>query len=514
MTAWRIAAGVAALTLASGAGAQQCEVNTSSPYQIRGANVYIRELNMYGGKPDEELKHARNAVRNLTDDAEKINNQLGRNYLLAQVLAWYTKPGNGGWVMKRGDIGYTTNPDQMLDLAAGIDTALTAMIASNPACSAKADSVRLLVWPSQINKVQEMITANKVDSAEILLERSRHLNPKSPYNAYYGAMLLQNKGEKAADEYYSAYQQATAASATDKTDATLKMAKTSLYNSGVLAINEANALEGAEKTARMKVAIARLKEYQSKYPTGEEAVNVQGALARALAASGDTAAASGLFSDMLVNPAKYQPFQLFEAAVAAVKANHTDDAIKLLEAGLERNPYHRDALYNLGTLYHGKKEFDKMEPIVTRLLELDPNNSQNLKLYAALLSGPAAEYQAEAEKLRGNRSKRAEFDAATAKLKAQNDSVIKYVQLATTAPVSLKVTSSAFGKENVKIAGTVENRSDTQKSFDVKFDVLNATGATVGTGSTTVDVAPKSTGSFSLEIAAKGAVAWKNAPLQ
>jgi hypothetical protein len=88
------------------------------------------------------------------------------------------------------------------------------------------------------------------------------------------------------------------------------------------------------------------------------------------------------------------------------------------------------------------------------------------------------------------------------------------VQLATTAPVSLKVTSSAFGKENVKIAGTVENRSDTQKSFDVKFDVLNATGATVGTGSTTVDVAPKSTGSFSLEIAAKGAVAWKNAPLQ
>jgi tetratricopeptide (TPR) repeat protein len=359
-----------------------------------------------------------------------------------------------------------------------------------------------------------MITANKVDSAEILLERSRHLNPKSPYNAYYGAMLLQNKGEKAADEYYSAYQQATAASATDKTDATLKMAKTSLYNSGVLAINEANALEGAEKTARMKVAIARLKEYQSKYPTGEEAVNVQGALARALAASGDTAAASGLFSDMLVNPAKYQPFQLFEAAVAAVKANHTDDAIKLLEAGLERNPYHRDALYNLGTLYHGKKEFDKMEPIVTRLLELDPNNSQNLKLYAALLSGPAAEYQAEAEKLRGNRSKRAEFDAATAKLKAQNDSVIKYVQLATTAPVSLKVTSSAFGKENVKIAGTVENRSDTLKSFDVKFDVLNATGATVGTGSTTVDVAPKSTGSFSLEIAAKGAVAWKNAPLQ
>lgn len=272
-------------------------------------------------------------------------------------------------------------------------------------------------------------------------------------------------------------------------------------------------MEGEAKGAQMKKAAERFEMYLKEYPNTPQATNVQGALARALAASGDTAAAVGLFSKMLSEPQSYTPLQLFEASVAAVRADRTDEAIKLMELGLERNAYYRDAIFNLATLYHRQKQYDKMMPLAKRLLEIDPNNPDNFRIYAGAMQGPAEEYKAEAEQLRNNRAKRAQFDAAMKKLQAQNDSVLKYVQLSQETPVRVTVQQMQTTGGTTTLTGTIENRSDAAKSFDLKFDFLDAQGNVVSSQSTTVQTNANGSQTFKVETTGEGIVAWKYAPV-
>jgi hypothetical protein len=61
--------------------------------------------------------------------------------------------------------------------------------------------------------------------------------------------------------------------------------------------------------------------------------------------------------------------------------------------------------------------------------------------------------------------------------------------------------------------GTIENRSDAAKTFDVKFDFLDAQGNVVATESTTVQTDAKGEQTFRLETAGQGIVAWRYAPV-
>lgn len=513
MTGLRTAAGAALAMLAAvtttAAAQGKCEIKTGSPYQLKSAEVYMAKLT--SGKPVEAENHARSTVEVLTKDPEKINNVAGRNYLLGRILAWWAAPPRSMFVARRGDLGYVTNPDAQIDVALAIDSALSAVEAAMPECAAKTDTVRRQVWTGQINAASRLLNDNVLDSAEVYLTRANKLMPKSAYNTYFTAVLAQKKGEPAADLYYHAYETATAEAATDSNVATIR--RQSLYNAGVLSLEEATALDESARAPKMKAAAERFEAFLKEYPDAPQTSNVQGALARALAASGDTAAASGLFSRMLNNPGEYTPLQLFEAGVAAVRADRNEDAIKLMEAGLERNPYYRDAVFNLATLYHGAKEYDKILPLAKRLLELDPNNPDNYRIYAGAMQGPAESLKAQAEKLQGDRSKRAEFEEVRKRLVAANDSVLKYVELSTTSPVRVTVQQMQAAGATTTLMGTIENRSDAAKTFDLKFDFLDAQGNVVATESTTVQTDAKGEKTFRIETAGEGIVAWRYAPV-
>lgn len=512
MNGWRNAAGAAlALTVAATTAAAQgkCEINTGSPFQLKSAVVYMGKLE--GGKPDETQKHARNTVQVLTKDADKIRNEAGRNYLLGRILAWWATRPQADFNPRRGDIGYETDPDGRIDLAAAIDSAFGAVEAAMPECAAKTDTIRRQVWTGQINTASKYLNEDQLDSAELYLGRADLVRGKSAYNSYFRAVLLQKKNENAAEAFYKAYEAATTEAATDSNVAQIR--RQSLYNSGVLTLEEANAMEESARGPQMKKAAERFEQFLKEYPDAPQTVNVQGALARALAASGDTAAAVGLFSKMLDEPTSYTPLQLFEASVAAVRADRTEDAIRLMELGLERNPYYRDAIFNLATLYHREKKFDKMMPLAERLLELDPNNPDNFRIYAGALQGPAESYKAEAEKLRNERGKKAQFDAAMKRLQAQNDSVLKYVQMSQETPVRLTVQQMMTSGATTTLTGTIENRSDAAKSFDIKFEFLDAQGNVVSSESTTVQTGAKGSQAFKIETSGQGIVAWRYAPV-
>jgi len=513
MTGWRYAVGAAAALLAaatSTAAAQgQCELNTGSPFQLRSAEVYMAKLS--GGKPSEVENHARNTVEVLTKEPEKIKNVAGRSYLLGRILAWWAERDGVGFVVKRGDIGYVTEPDAQIDLAAAIDSALDVVEQAMPECAARTDTVRRAVWTDQINAAQRFVNDDLLDSADVYLGRADLLMGDSPYNAYFRAVLMQKRNEPAAEQFYKAYQAAEELAKTDSNVANIR--RQSLYNAGVLTLEEGNAMEESARGPQMKLAAQRFEEFLAQYPNAPQAVTIQGALARALATSGDTTAAVGLFSKMLEQPETYTPLQLFEASVAAVRAERTEEAVRLMELGLDRNPYYRDAIFNLATLYHRQKEFSKMMPLAQRLLELDPNNPDNFRIYAGALQGPAESLKVEAEKLQKERGKRAQFNATMKKLEAQNDSVLKYVQLSQETPVKVSVQQMQTSGATTTVSGIIENRSDAPKTFDLKFDFLDAQGNVVASESTSVQTDAKGTQSFTVEAGGEGIVAWRYAPV-
>lgn len=512
MTGWRYAAGaaVALMALTSTAAAQEtCDLNTGSPFQLKSAEIYLSRI--ASGKPTEAENHARNAVEVLTKDPDKIKNVAGRNFLLGRALAWWAKRDGVGFVVNRGQIGYATMPDAQIDLAVAIDSAFDVVESAMPECAARTDTVRRAIWTDQINAAQRFVNDDVLDSAEAYLHRADQIRGDSPYNAYFRAVLMQKKNQPAAEQFYKAYQAAGELAKTDSNVAEIR--RQSLYNAGVLTLEEANVMEESARGPQMKLAAQRFEEFLAEYPNTPQAVTIQGALARALASSGDTTAAVGLFSKMLSEPETYTPLQLFEASVAAVRAERTEDAIRLMELGLERNPYYRDAIFNLATLYHRQKEFDKMMPLAERLLEVDPNNPDNFRIYAGALQGPAESLKVEAEKLQKERGKKAQFDATMKQLNAQNDSVIKYVQLSQETPVRVTVQQMQSAGATTRISGTIENRSDAPKSFDLKFEFLDTEGNVVASESTTVQTDAKGSQSFTVEAGGEGIVAWRYAPV-
>ncbi len=73
----------------------QCKINDSSPWQINGAKQYV--ITAAGSRNDDEIpKHLRNAVRVLTDNSSKINNEPGRQWLLLRAYAqWLQRDDTG-----------------------------------------------------------------------------------------------------------------------------------------------------------------------------------------------------------------------------------------------------------------------------------------------------------------------------------------------------------------------------------------------------------------------------------
>src|SRR5690606_32559549 len=98
------------------------------------------------------------------------------------------------------------------------------------------------------------------------------------YNAYFRAVLMQKRNEPAAEQFYKAYQATEELAKTDSNVSNIR--RQSLYNAGVLTLEEGNALEESARGPQMKLAADRFEEFLAEYPNTPQAVTIQGALAR------------------------------------------------------------------------------------------------------------------------------------------------------------------------------------------------------------------------------------------
>jgi tetratricopeptide (TPR) repeat protein len=158
-------------------------------------------------------------------------------------------------------------------------------------------------------------------------------------------------------------------------------------------------------------------------------------------------------------------------------------AAKAFDAGLVRDPYSRDGLYNLGNAYLAVRETDSMMAVAQRLVAVDPLNRNSMRLLA------------QAWQMKGKR-----------------DSALRYVTLADSLlPVDVTVGNFTPGDQSVAVSGIITNFHNQPTSpMQLVFEFVNGTGAVVATQ--TLDVPALQPGDnhpFQLQAAGAGILAWR-----
>jgi tetratricopeptide (TPR) repeat protein len=273
-----------------------------------------------------------------------------------------------------------------------------------------------------------------------------------------------------------------------------------------LMMDDGESLEGDQRTARMNEVVAYLQEYLQEFP---DDLKARSTLATAQLKSGDVAAARRLFDEMLGNADRYTDLNMLEAGVAAARASQNEFAAQLFEAGLRKNPYSRDALFNLATVYYdsalGKQEM--MPPLLARLHAIDPENPDNSQLTALY-------WQSRARALRAPAEGKDLPDPAAVAFKEANDSLLYYFERYTDAPVRVSFSLFSHDEGNHVLAGQVDNRSEAEKSYTLKFEFLGVDGSVLESRELSVEgVRGGGSKTFRIEIADKpGVAAFRYAP--
>ncbi|HVE78794.1 MAG TPA: tetratricopeptide repeat protein [Gemmatimonadaceae bacterium] len=490
----RTLAALSTLLAAASVGAQQqaqCEIDEGSPSQVATAAFFVSTAFSNTGK--DNSKQLKNAIKGLTEKSDKFADRAGRNFVLGKALmAWLDQP-NATPVMKRGDVGFTTNAEGTVDLALAADSAFTAVERALPQCAAQVSLYRRQQpWVRAVNGAVEALNAGLLDSADARARYSLVLYRGAPY-AYtvLASVAQQRKDDKAAVGFLK---QAIEASKSDTSFA--EVGRGSLLNAASITADLADRAEGTERAALAKESADMFRTYIAQYPSDANVAVAQGGLGRALSLTGDTAAVSAMYVDMIANPSKYSAMQLFEAGVVAARAEKAKDAAALFEAGLQQNPYYRDALFNLAAVYFATDQFDKMLPVLGRLVQVDPNNPENWRMIAGAYQGK-------------NRTTKDQ-----ARRKVYTDSLLMAFGKYEKMPAVVTFTLFSHDGPKHKLAGTIENRGDKASSYPLKVEFLDSKGNVVATKEAPVGpVAPKEKKTFSIDVDGSGIVAFRYAPL-
>lgn len=481
-----LSAGLPMASFAQGA----CEINDSSPFQVNGAKQYIIAA-ANSRRADEVPKHLQNAIRVLTDDPSKIKNDAGRQWMLLRAYAQWLQRENSSYVMKRGDVGFTQNPAGSQNLLLALDSAATVIESMLPQCKEKVRPYRAQFLSEILNKSIAAMGAEQNDSASYFANLSLQVagaDPR-PWNVLSAVYQKQNKTDSA----MIAMEKVISLSGSDTLYAKVK--QQSRYNLAVITLTRAEAeAAGDKKDAEIKVARTLLESYLRDTPGDANAAQ---ALGRAVRLSGDTAAVTAIFVDMVNAPDKFSADQQFEAASNAAATGHDADAAKLFESGLKKNPYHRVALLNYANVLFTLKDTERMGPVVVRLIEVDPNFDRGYRLMAGLWQLLA----------------RAESDAA--KKKSANDSVLFYLDKQAKTNPRVDITLAQKSANSYSVQGTINNEGSKTASWTMKLELLDVTGAVVA--SKDVSIGPVDAGgntTFSVKLDAPKAVAFRYGPLK
>ena len=520
-------AGGALLVAASTVGAQatapvKCDIGEVMKGNTARATLSFGVAQQATGTPNAATQ-LKNVVK-LVELPEKSGDEpVGRAYVLGEALSlWLNQPGIKS-VAKRGDLGFTVNPEGTIDIVGAIDSVFRVVEAAKPNCSDNTAYYRgghkyyLDVANSAIN----FLNAEKLDSAEYYATQANRLFPGSPY----GLMVLGSVAAKRQDNAKAVDLWTKAAEVAGRDTSYRDVRRQMLANAGSTYLNQAQTATGAarseaaRKAADLYAQLIAVPGTRGSYMYGGRQ-NYQTALLLA----GDTAAFVKSYEGLLANPSAYEYQDLLNSAVNAARTNKAADAAKLFEGTLAQNPYSRDALFNLAVTYLTLEQNDKVSPIATRLVALDPANPENYNLGARAYLAMA---------------KVAQTAKKTSVAAAYNDSTLTWYTKGNKLPIEVSFTEFSPSETQVVIGGTVLDRRDkaeadaaatrpargkaakpAAKSFPpkavvLKFEALDKTGNAIGSETVTTEaLTPGKEAKFSVKIAAPSPMAYRYTVVQ
>lgn len=269
---------------------------------------------------------------------------------------------------------------------AGMDSAFDRAAAMAPQCTGDIRAHRRRLWVPLLNNAVDRIRAGDNDAALAALQRANTVYDAEPPGFYYLAQLWAGRQEPdSAVAYFTRAMQIAADSANRDNEQYRELRTDAMFNVASL----------YHMRQEYDSAVSWYRRYQELRPGDPQGLTRQ---ADALSEAGRAEEALALYDAVLARADSISTLDLFQAGVAMFRAGRYARAAEAFENGLQRNPYFRDALFNLANTYLSmaneadsgsgaaaqKRAFgEKMAPVVERLLEVDPQSSASLRLRAA-----------------------------------------------------------------------------------------------------------------------------------
>jgi len=528
-----VSAGIAGAQAAQKA----CEVNEGRPTAVGRATLAV-QVASGTQDPAAAAKQLTAAIKGLTDNAERMENQVGRNLVLGKALVLWSMQPNVELVAPRGRLGYTTSPEGTIDLVAAIDTAFKIVEAANPECIGETSRWRgQKAWVTLVNKAIERLNADDLDAAEAAANQAILLNPWGPY----GYVVLANVKQKRqrSTEAFALYRKSVEMAMRDTSYDDIR--RQSLVYLGNLAVDSAElAADAAAKRLYIETAKGAFEEILKDAGATDVRGNAQAGMCRVAIASGDTASLRTIYKDPLTAPAGFAYSELMNAGVCMARAEMVPEATILFRAALEKNQYHRDALSNLTIMLLRNDNYDASVSLAARLVSVEPNNQENLQLLVLSYAGIAK--RTRDQRLAGTKAGQAATKtgakAPVTKTKAAapagprlsaavQDSLFKFETAYTDSAVKanerkdqlgLRVSLSDFSTsaEKATVAGSIMNQGSEAKNVTMKVEFLDTAGKAVATKDVEVSVPAGRSARFAATVTpgSKAIVAFRYAPIK
>ncbi len=360
----------------------------------------------------------------------------------------------------------------------GADSAFGRVELVMPLCGDDIEYYRHATWVTQVNKGIDLMQQIDYDGALVELGGAASIWNGANVALFYLGSIYAEYGETDSALYY--FKEVVELGTADTS-------RVENYNTAVQNI--------ATLYHMMEDWDSTIVWYERAQEINPENTDVVFGLAEAYAESGDSERAFAIYDGLLANPAEMNSLDLFNAGVKLFNADEFTRAARAFVAGLESNPYHRDALYNLSNTYLAMANDDvrpqgdrdnavlEMSGIAQRLIEVDPQNRDPRRLQAAALQ------------LAGDP------DGAVAVMDEMN---------AFAYEVSVDISRPIDG--GYELHGRLTNLADGAETTTgtLTFEFMNDAGVVVGSDTVASEtLAAGASSRFSLGVVGEGIVAWR-----
>jgi tetratricopeptide (TPR) repeat protein len=438
-----------------------CGLKTSH-YLVNSAVLYLRTAanTRFNDQRQRMFNDARTALLSALDKRETEN-----------PAVWYYL---GRYYYETGDLP-------------GLDSAFGHAQRLAPQCQADIQGWRRRAWVPVLNNGVERIKEGDHDAAITLLHQANAIYDGEPPGFYYLAHIYGTKGDHdSAIVYFGRAIQVARDSANRSNEQAQQLLRDAMFNLA----------STYQMQNKYDSAVVWYVEFRKIEPGDAQAMT---RLADALGQAGREPEALAIYDSVLARKDSMAPIDLFHAGVAMFEAKRLAQATEAFEAGLARNPYYRDALFNLANTYLSmaneadsvkgpavaarKKELgEKMSPVVERLVQVDPLNERARQLRAAAFQ-----------------------------LRDIPDSTLAALEFRQTMPFDVTISQFVPAGSGFDVRGLITNRQDsTATTPPIIFEFLNASGEVVQA----ITVEPKSIpggelAPLTLAPVGEGIVAWR-----